>query len=317
MAALVFVAMAVAIDRRRAEWLLFCTYGGHHFDSIDSPGERTPRRSDIPGQLRRRASWHLRDGWCEPRRNSCRLQRHSTHSIVEIRSLATRAARLPAFHWNFSWCLVAIAICTLAVLISASTQIYLAVFCGVATLTATIAIRRFRLGPWGYSAIAAVALVAAIAVIALLPIRQTTDWTLAFSARAPASLVAVTQRIAAETRWSGTGAGTFADILPIYQDINEIAPGTRAPTAAAQIAVEMGRPFLWITLLAAIAFVVVLLRGAVRRGRDSCYSNAGSSCAVAATLLALGNAGVFNTGIGIIIAATAGIAIAQSKSRSI
>jgi hypothetical protein len=120
----------------------------------------------------------------------------------------------------------------------------------------------------------------------------------------------------AETSWTGTGAGTFSAILPIYRDIDELALGPFAPTAAAAIAVEMGRPFLWAVLIAAIALVVTLLRGSVHRRRDSFYSTAGASCAVTFALLGFGNAGLFSTPTLIIAAATVGIAIAQSKSRS-
>jgi hypothetical protein len=143
------------------------------------------------------------------------------------------------------------------------------------------------------------------------------DLTLAFAARAPAPLIAVTQRILTETSWVGTGAGTFAAVLPIYRDIDELATGLVAPTAVATIAVEMGRPLLWVILMAAMALVVTLLRGAVRRGRDSFYSMAGASSVVAITLLAFGNVGLFSTPVLVITAAVVGIAIAQSKSRSI
>jgi hypothetical protein len=220
------------------------------------------------------------------------------------------------FPLRFEECLVAVAICSLAIFTNATSQMYFAVICGVATLAVAIAIRRFHLGPWGYSAIASVVLVIAIAVVALQFTGRTTDLTLAFAAQAPAPLIAVTQRILAETSWAGTGAGTFAAVLPIYQDIDELATGVLAPTTAAGIAVEMGRPFLWALLMAVIALVLSLLRGAVRRRRDSSYSMAGAGCAVAVTLLAFGNAGVFSTPVMVIAAVAVGIAMPQSKSRS-
>jgi hypothetical protein len=160
-------------------------------------------------------------------------------------------------------------------------------------------------------------LVVATAVVALQPRKQTVDLTLMFATRAPAPLTAVTQRILAETGWTGTGAGTFAAVLPIYRGIDELTAGPVAPTAAAGIAVEMGRPFLWAMLIAAIALAVTLLRGSVRRGRDSSYSMAGASCVVTFALLGFGNAGLFSTPALIIAAATVGMAIAQSKSRSL
>jgi uncharacterized membrane protein len=69
--------------------------------------------------------------------------------------------------------------------------------------------------------------------------------------------------------------------------------------------------------MAAMALALTLLRGAVRRGRDSFYSMAGASSIVAITLLAFGNMGLFSTPVLVIAAAAVGIAIAQSKSRSI
>ena len=199
----------------------------------------------------------------------------------------------------------------------ATSQAYFAVACGVATLAVVVVTRRFSFGPWGYSAIISVALVVAIAAVAPRAGSRTMDLTLAFATRAPAPLIAVTQRVLTETGWTGTGAGTFAAILPIYQDIDELATGSAAPTAAAAIAVEMGRPFLWAILLAAIALVVTLLRGALLRRRDLFYSTAGASCVVAGTLLAFGNAALFSTPVLIIVAVIVGIAIAQSKSRLI
>jgi hypothetical protein len=217
---------------------------------------------------------------------------------------------------TFVACLVAVTVCSLAVIVDAPNQTDFAITCGVATLVVAIVIRLFRLGPWGYSAIVAVVLVVAVAVVALQPRKPTVDLTLMFATRAPAPLIAVTQRILAETRWTGTGAGTFAAALPIYRDIDELTTGPVAPTAAAAIAVEMGRPFLWAMLLAAIALVVTLLRGSMRRGRDSFYSAAGASCVVTFALLGFGSAGLFSTPVLIIAAATVGVAIAQSKSRS-
>jgi hypothetical protein len=222
-----------------------------------------------------------------------------------------------SFQLAFVACLGAAVICSLAVFVSATRQTYFAATCGIATLVVAIVIRRFRFGPWGYSAIVSAALVIAFAAVALQPGGRTMDLTVAFAARAPEPLIAVTQRILAETSWVGTGAGTFFAVLPIYRDIDELAIAPLSPTGVATIAVEMGRPFLWAVLAAAIALVVTLMRGALRRGRDSVYSVAGASCSVVIALLAFGNAGVFTTPALVIISAIVGVAIGQSKSRSI
>ena len=172
--------------------------------------------------------------------------------------------------------LVALAICLLAVIVGATGATYFAVICGVATLVVAIMIWRFSIGPWGIAAIISIAMFVAIAAVALQPGTRTLDLTLAFATQAPAPLIAVTQRVLAETSWTGTGAGTFAAILPIYRNIDELATGYIAPTAAAAIAVEMGRPFFWAILMAAIALAVTLLRGALRRQRDFILFNSRS-----------------------------------------
>jgi hypothetical protein len=313
--AIAFVAAAVAVDRRRAAWILFALtvattiialmvlaagLGNFTFLSNSTGSPASPAATDSVGLgiiLALATALHM-------------LERANTQQLDQGGSAVW-------LRLTFAACLLAVAICSLAIFVSGTSQAYFAISCGVATLAVAIAGHRIRFGPWGYSAIVSVALVVAVAAVALQPRRQTMDLTLAFAARAPAPLIAVTQRILTETSWVGTGAGTFAAVLPIYRDIDELATGPVAPTAVATIAVEMGRPLLWVILMAAMALVVTLLRGAVRRGRDSFYSMAGASSVVAITLLAFGNVGLFSTPVLVITAAVVGIAIAQSKSRSI
>jgi hypothetical protein len=191
---------------------------------------------------------------------------------------------------------------------------HFAVACGVATLAVAVVIRGFRLGPWGYSAIVAIVLVVATTVIGLQSNDQSLGLALAF-AKAPAPLIDVTQHILAEINWAGTGAGTFAAALPIYGDVDAMASGTIAPNGLSAIIIEMGRPFFWAAFVAIIAFIIALLRGAVRRRRDFLYAAAGAACVVTITVLAFSNAAVFSAPVTILVATLIGIAISQSKSR--
>ena len=217
----------------------------------------------------------------------------------------------------FLLCLAAIATCSMAVLVSASIEAYFAVVCGIAAYVISFVMRRFSLDAWGYSAIVAIAVLSVIAVLALRPSDRMGDVTVAFANSPRAPIVGLTQRILAETRWLGTGAGTYASILPIYSDIDELAAGDTPPTAAAAIAIEMGKPFLWASMLAGIALIVTLLRGAARRGRDAYYSAAGAGCVMATIILSLNNDGILNTSFLVVVAATLGMAIGQSKSCSV
>ena len=314
-AAIAFVAAAVAVDRRRAEWVLFALMaattlialmvlvaglGGFTFlySNGGLAGDAATESAGLGVILAAAAALHIFE-----------------HGKTQ------RPDQVGSGFWHrstFAACLVAVAICSLALIVGATSQVYFAVACGVATLAAAVVIRRFGLGLWGNSAIISITLFIAIAIVVLQPGDRTMSLTIVFATHASASLIAVAQRVLAEASWAvGTGAGTFAAILPIYLGLDELSTGTIAPTAAAAIAVEMGRPLLGAILIAAIALVVTLLRGALRRQRDSFYSTAGAGCVTTITLLTFGNAALFSTPVLVIAAVIIGLAIAQSRSRLI
>ena len=314
-ATITLVAAAVAIDRHRAEWILFTLTIATTLVGIliltEHLGIITLFDDFQGGSVRVAASDCATLGIV--------LAAAAAFQALERGYVKVQGQNSVAASYGLALvaCLGATAICILAVLVSATGQTYFAAACGVATFAVAIAIRRLRFGPWGYSAIVAVVFAILFASAALQPSAGTTDITVAFAPQNAKQLISVTQRILAGTSWFGTGAGTFSAIVPIYRDFDELTAGLMAPTAVSAIAVEMGRPFLWATLIAAIALLIVLMRGAARRGRDPFYSMAGASCTVTATLLAFGNTGVFSTPVLLIAAATIGIAIAQSKSRTI
>ena len=313
--AIAFAAAAIAVERRRAEWILVlltaamavmglmvlaANFGNFSFPfgSGDSPARNAAADGAGLGVILAAAT--------------------AIHAYERRKTLPPAQRRKPDHQLRliFFGCLFALTICAAATIIFASSQTRFSVGCGMATLFAAIVMRSFRFGPWGYSAVVSIAVVMLVAVFALQPTKQRADVTLAYASGAPASLIALTQRVIMETSLVGTGAGTFSAVLPIYRDINEEPAGTTAPTAAAAIAVEMGQPFLWIILIAAGAIVITLLRGAVRRGRDSLYATAGASCLVCIVLLAFGNVAVFSAPILVTVAVITGTAITQSKSRA-
>ena len=307
--AIAFVAAAVAIDRRRAEWILFVLTIATTLIALMALGANlgvfTFPNSGDGGQARIVAT-------------DCAGLGVIFAAAAALQSKARRPDQTSSWIWpTFVASLVALAICLLAVIVGASAPTYFAVICGVTTLIVAIMILRFSIGPWGIAAIISLAVFVAIAAVALQPGTRTLGLTLAFATQAPAPLIAVTQRILAETSWTGTGAGTFAAILPIYRNVDELAAGYIAPTAAAAIAVEMGRPFFWAILMGAVALAVTLLHGALRRQRDFFYSTAGASCVVTITLLSFGNAASLSIPVTVIGAVAIGVAIAQSKSRYI
>jgi hypothetical protein len=241
--------------------------------------------------------------------------------VLQIRERATISSpdkrNLVVLRLELLLSLAAVTICSLAVYKHGSSGTHLALAFGIIMLVVAGIIRRFQLDAWGYSAVIATVMIIAVAALALRPGERIMDFTTAFAAAPQSPLIELSRRISAETGWLGTGAGTFAAVLPIYRDVAEVAVGDLAPTAAAAIAIEMGKPFLFGSLIAGLALVVALLRGAVRRGRDACYPIAGASCAIVTLILAFNNSGLFNTSVLVILAVTLGLAIAQSKSRPV
>jgi hypothetical protein len=209
-------------------------------------------------------------------------------------------------------CAAAFAICLGALLLNWDGILILGISYGLGTLISVAAIRRLRIGRWGKIGFVSVAILGAVGFIATTPGIQDTDITLAWSSRASGS-DAIAQRILSDVAWTGTGAGTFEFLLPIYRAADETGVAT-APTAAASIAIEMGRPMLLGLMIVTLFGIWVLIHGALRRGRDSYYPAVGAGCLVALLILAFGNSGAFGPAISLLAGAILGLALAQSRS---
>ena len=312
--AVVFVAAALSINRKRAEWILFALAAA---TTIVALGVVVTK------------FWQIK--------LLAALVDHTTteNAAIEISGLGvilTTGAALQAVQagktrgaapaqprgWNlffFAASLAAAAICLTALIVSAAAEAFFAVVGGLLLLIIAIAIRYFAIGRWGISAIASVILLIVVAaVVDFQPEIKKAGLTLAFASNVQPGLVALTERVLSDSFWTGTGAGTFSAMLPLYQEINEMALATVAPTAAAKIAVEMGEPFMWVVSIGAVFLAILLLRGALRRHRDPFFSMVGASCVVTITLMAFADAAVFSTPVLIVAAVATGMALAQRQS---
>jgi len=152
--------------------------------------------------------------------------------------------------------------------------------------------------------------------VALQPAARLTTLTLPLAPQISVAPPSVAERILAASPWTGTGAGTFAALMPIYLDADEVVVEYSPPNVATKIAVEAGRPAVWIVLLIAIAAAAALFRGALRRGRDSYYSAAGAGCIVTLVLLAFTDLGMLQRSTSIVASAVLGLAFGQRLSRT-
>lgn len=239
-------------------------------------------------------------------------------AIQAFENQETRRARsrtsggLPALAATFS--IVAFMTCLLAMVIIPDATLLLAATCGIGILISVTAIRRLRLGPWGRSGIVAAAIVGLIGFFAANPVTRDVDPTLALASQSQRS-IPVADRILADARWAGTGAGTFSALSPIYRDAGDTDADT-APTAAAVIAIEMGRPFFWALVILALISAWILFMRALARGRDYSYAGAGAGCITAIVIFSFANAGAFGLTASLFISMICGLALAQSKSWS-
>src|ERR1700682_807933 len=206
--------------------------------------------------------------------------------------------------------MAAVFICLSAILISADSVLFLAALFGTGVLIAVLTIRRWRLGPLGQAGVAALAAVAVFGFFAVVPAKKDADLTLALSTQGRISSI---ERMLSDTKWGGSGAGSFEALLPIYRDT---ADSVEIPTAAATIAIEMGRPFLWTCVIVVLIGASMLFRRALLRGRDYVYSSAGAGCIVALLILLFANDGILGLTASLMISVVCGLAFAQSKSAS-
>jgi hypothetical protein len=233
----------------------------------------------------------------------------------ETRRMKSRAPRL-ALARVMAPGLAALALSLAALMIHADGDVLLAVALGLAALVAEALIRRLGSGRSSYAAFAALAAVVAIVTVVLRSGPPGADPRLALADEASSGLIAITQRLLADATAVGSGAGTFAAMLPVYRDGRDVGTVASPPTAAAAVVAELGRPAFWLALAAALGLAALLIRGALRRGRDSFYPAAGAACLVTGSLLAFHDAGMASMTAAILLPAILGLALAQSRSRA-
>lgn len=231
----------------------------------------------------------------------------------------TRPARYSgvAFIAAFAGCLAAFTVCSIAVLVGAAGPTIFSVGCGLTIVAIVILIRRLGIGPWGNAAIALAVIGVATGIVMSQLTARGKHPAIAFAANAASPSVTITGRMLTDAPWIGTGAGTFSALSPIYRDIDDPVTVISPPTSAAKIAIELGGPALCLVVLASVGLVLLLLRGALRRGRDSFYPMAGAGCILLLLVLGFANAGLFGTASSILSACTLGLALAQRKSRTL
>jgi hypothetical protein len=206
-------------------------------------------------------------------------------------------------------------VCSLPLVAGDTNYAIFAAACGLATVVIIDFVRRIGFGPGAGLAMACVAIVAVAAIIWTKGPPGAGDISLRYMTGAKADVVSLDSRIIDEVGLGGSGAGTFRAISKLYgmQDPSDVL---RPPTFAAQIAIELGRPALWIIVGLACVLIIMSARGAFNRGRDFFYPLAGAGVSVAMVLSSFNDASLTNPAMSLLVAVAFGLGFAQSINRT-
>ncbi|SCB43155.1 hypothetical protein GA0061099_1007211 [Bradyrhizobium yuanmingense] len=185
---------------------------------------------------------------------------------------------------------------------------------GVVLILLILVIRRLDLSPLAASALSVAALIGAAIVLTFLFEKSSGPILLRLVPEMGTEAKAALERMLADTRWFGAGAGTFAAVGRIYQ--SDAGAVLTAPSAATSVFAGMG----WVGLVAMIAVsllaLVRLFVGALQRGRDSFFPAAAAACVLFALVQSFAGPGLLHPAAILCLSVILGLGLSQSVSQS-
>ncbi|MCA1469218.1 hypothetical protein I6F09_15085 [Bradyrhizobium sp. IC3195] len=185
---------------------------------------------------------------------------------------------------------------------------------GVVLILLILVIRRLDLSPLAASALSVAALIGAAIVLTFLFEKNSGPILLRLVPEMGTETKAALERMLADTRWYGAGAGTFAAVGRIYQ--SDAGAVLTAPSAATSVFAGMG----WVGLVAMIAVsllaLVRLFVGALQRGRDSFFPAAAAACVLFALVQSFAGPGLLHPAAILCLSVILGLGLSQSVSQS-
>jgi hypothetical protein len=209
---------------------------------------------------------------------------------------------------------IALAACAAVVMTIGSRTAWLALLCALLPLIAVPFIRRFVNRVAVMRAAMGLALLLAVAVLAIQLAQGTGDAAVRIAAATDASQIGLAERMLADGKWLGSGAGTYSAIAPLYRTLADSAAVSIAPTAAAAFALGLGNPALALFAVLALGLAALLFDRALRRGRDSFYPALGGACLILMTFGMFIDNALLGTTVAVLSASITGLALGQSLS---
>ena len=185
---------------------------------------------------------------------------------------------------------------------------------GIVLILLILVIRRLDLSPLAASALAAAALIGSAIVLTFLFEQSSGPVLLRLAPDLGAETRAALERMLADTRWFGAGAGTFSAVGRIYQ--SDAGAALTAPSTAAAIFAGMGAIGLAVGVLTGIVALVRLFFGALQRGRDSFFPAAAAACLLFALVQSFAGSGLLHPAAILCLSVIAGLGLSQSVSQS-
>ncbi|WP_244941381.1 hypothetical protein [Bradyrhizobium yuanmingense] len=185
---------------------------------------------------------------------------------------------------------------------------------GVVLILLILVIRRLDLSPLAASALSVAALIGAAIVLTFLFEKSSGPILLRLVPEMGTETKAALERMLADTRWYGAGAGTFSAVGRIYQ--SDAGAVLTAPSAAISVFAGMG----WVGLVAMIAVsllaLVRLFVGALQRGRDSFFPASAAACVLFALVQSFAGPGLLHPAAILCLSVIVGLGLSQSVSQS-
>jgi hypothetical protein len=209
------------------------------------------------------------------------------------------------------------AICFSAIVIAGTTEILIAAGFGMGVVLLVGISRIVELRPVATFVLFAVLALAAVTgtIAASFDDKPALMPLLRSASSADADSLSVTQRALSDTKWTGSGVGTFDILVPVFRDFSS-KPAVDPASTIAKAAIEWGWAALIILVLLTVQLSVVMFAGALRRGRDWFFPAAASACVLVAFCEALCDTSLIHPSSHIMLAIILGLGLSQTKGRT-
>jgi hypothetical protein len=205
-----------------------------------------------------------------------------------------------------------IILCLIALIASTTCDMLIAVGFGLMVVCVVVLIRRLSLGHWTAVTVCAALLVVWGGVIALrFAANPSVSPLFRFAKLQSADAGATILRMISDANWTGSGVGSYQALVAIYRDATG-SPGDIAVNTISSMILEWGRGGLVIAIVLLLQLLVVLVRGALSRGRDSFYAAGAAGCLVTAFCGAFCDPSFTDLTVQMIAAVVVGLGLSQT-----